>query len=181
MNDIRILVVHASAFGSTAEVAHALATAFRRGGAVVDTCSVVDVAELGPYSAVVVASPIYNGAWLPEAQYFVRHYAAALSRCAVAYVTVSATMRWDRPTSRAGAYSFLEPVLQAVPAVRPVAIGLFAGRIDVHRLPWWLLLRLRLTTGLRHGDNRDWTVIAQWASDVLPLLQQHARSPNQRE
>ena len=167
----RILIVHASAFGSTAEVAHALADAFRRGGAVVDVRSVVDVAELDPYRAVVIASPIYNGAWLPEAQYFVRHYAATLSRRAVAYVVVSATMRQDTPASRAGARSFLDPVLDAVPAVRPVAIGLFAGRIDVHRLPWWLRLRLRLTTGLRHGDSRDWAAIAHWASDVLPLLQ----------
>ena len=126
---------------------------------------------LESYSAVVVASPIYNGAWLPEAQYFVRHYAAELSHRAVAYVVISATMRRDTPANRAGARSFLDPVLHEVPAVQPVAIGLFAGRIDVRRLPWWLRLRMRLTSGLRHGDSRDWSVITQWASDVLPLLQ----------
>jgi menaquinone-dependent protoporphyrinogen oxidase len=177
MSGNRILIVYASAFGSTAEVAGALATELCRGGAVVDVRAVVDVSELDPYSAVVVASPIYNGAWLPEAQYFVRHYAAELSRRAVAYVVVSATMRWDTPRRRGGVLSFLDPVLQDVPAVRPVAIGLFAGRIDVHRLPWWVRLRLRLTTGLRHGDNRDWIAITQWASNVLPLLMAPPTAP----
>lgn len=177
MNETQLLVVYASEFGSTAEVAHALATSFRRGGAAVDVISVVDVAELGPYNAVVVASPIYNGAWLPEAQYFVRHNAAALSRRAVALVVVSATMLWDTPRRRRGVLSFLDPLLESVPAVRPLAIGLFAGRVDVHQLPWWIRLRLRLTTALRHGDNRDWIVIAQWAADVLPLLTRPPQAP----
>jgi menaquinone-dependent protoporphyrinogen oxidase len=131
----RIVVVHASEFGSTADVAEAIGATLREGGAAVDVQPVVNINDVRRYDAVIIGSAIYNGRWLPEAENFVRFHAATLSRIPVAYFCVSATMREDTPENRAAARSFLDPVLAAAPEVRPVAIGLFAGRVETHGLP----------------------------------------------
>jgi menaquinone-dependent protoporphyrinogen oxidase len=171
----KVLVGYASEFGSTAAVAAAIGEELRAAGADVDVQLVVDAHDLGQYGAVVVGSPIYNGAWLPEAVRFVQDHAAILSRIPVAYFVVSATMRQDTPRNREGARSFLDPLLQDVPAVRPVDIGLFAGSIDPGKLPWPVRLRMWLTTDLRRGDFRRWEAIRAWSAALAPRLLGAAR------
>jgi menaquinone-dependent protoporphyrinogen oxidase len=167
----RILVTYASEFGATRGVADLLAARLREhSAAVVDVQPVVNVHELSAYDAVVIGSAIYNGAWLPEAVHFVHFFASDLCRKPVAYFAVSMTMRADTAEHRRAVRSFLEPVVQAMPEVVPLDIGLFAGRIDVHKLPWLIRLRVRLTTHLRHGDYRKWQAIRAWADQILPAL-----------
>ncbi len=166
----RVVVVYASEFGSTGDVAEAIGAALREAGAAVDVRPVVDVNDLSRYDAAIIGSAIYNGRWLPEAENFVRFHAATLSRIPVAYFCVCATVREDTPENRAAARSFLDPVLAAVPEVKPVDIGVFAGRVETHGLPVPVRLRMRLTTTLRRGDYRDWAAIRAWATQVAPLL-----------
>lgn len=167
----RILVAYASEFGSTAEVAETIGQVLRDAGAPVDVRSVVDVDTLSGYGAAIVGSAIYNGAWLPEAVHFVRVHAAALSRMPVAYFVVCATMREDTPEHRQGTRSFLDPVLDQIPQVHPIDIGLFSGKIEPPRLPWPVRLRMRLTTDLRRGDYRRWDDVRAWTSRIAPQLQ----------
>lgn len=165
----RILVAYASEFGSTVEVAEAIGQVIRDNGAL------VDVASMAPYGAAIIGSAIYNGTWLPEAVHFVQVHAAALSRIPVAYVVVCATMREDTPEHRQGAHSFLGPVLAQIPQVRPIEIGLFAGKIEPPKLPWPVRLRMRLTTDLRRGDHRRWDEVRSWAARIAPQLQATAQ------
>lgn len=167
----QILVAYASEFGSTVEVAEAIGQVLRDSGATVDVRSVVDVDTLSPYDAAIVGSAIYNGAWLPEAVHFVQVYADALSRMPVAYFVVCATMREDTPEHRQGARSFLDPVLDQIPQVRPIDIGLFSGKIEPPKLSWPVRLRMRLTTDLRRGDYRRWDEVRDWATRIAPQLQ----------
>jgi len=167
----RILVAYASEFGSTRAVADMIAARLRgHGCTVVDVQSVVNVNELSAYHAVVIGSAIYNGAWLPEAVQFVHFFAGDLCLKPVAYFAVSMTMREDTAEHRRVARSFLNPVVEAVPEVVPIDIGLFAGRIDVHTLPWLIRLRVWLTARLRPGDYRKWQVICAWADQIRPAL-----------
>lgn len=166
-----ILVAYASEFGSTVEVAETIGQTLRDGGAQVDVRAVVDVATFAPYSAAIIGSAIYNGAWLPEAVHFVEVHAAALSQIPTAYFVVCATMREDTPEHRQGARSFLDPVLDQIPQVRPIDIGLFAGKIDPPKLPWPIRLRMRLTTDLRQGDYRRWDDVRIWTASIAPQLQ----------
>lgn len=166
----RILVAYASEFGSTVEIAETIGQALRDRGAQVDVRAIVDVATLAPYSAAIIGSAIYNGAWLPEAVHFVEIHAAALSRMPTAYFVVCATMREDTPEHRQGARSFLDPVLAQIPQVRPIDIGLFAGKIDPPRLSWPVRLRMRFTTDLRQGDYRRWDDVRSWAVSLAPQL-----------
>lgn len=166
----RILVTHASEFGSTIGVASTIADQLREQGATVDVQPVVNVRDLHSYRAVIIGSAIYNGAWLPEAVQFVRFFAAELCNKPVAYFAVSMTMRHDTPENRRYARAFLDPVLEDVPEVVPIDIGLFAGRVDVHKLSWPLRVWVRLRSQLRHGDFRDWQAIRAWTDQISPAL-----------
>lgn len=166
----RVLIAYASEFGSTSAVAGAIGQVLRQAGAAVDVRNVVDVDSLRLYGAVIVGSPIYNGAWLPEAAHFVALHAASLSRMPVAYFVVCATMRHDTPANREGTRSFLAPVLAAVPEVRPIDIGLFPGRIEPRNLTWPVRLRMWLLTDLRRGDYRRWQDVRAWATAIAPQL-----------
>lgn len=173
----RVLIAYASAFGSTRAVAGVIGQAVRDAGGAVDVRNVIDVDSLQPYQATIVGSPIYNGAWLPEAVRFVEDHAAELSRAPVAFFVVCATMREDTPEHRRGAHSFLDPLLLRVPTVQPLAIGLFAGRIEPGNLPWPVRLRMRLTTDLRRGDDRRWQEVRVWATTLAPHLVQAPPAP----
>lgn len=166
----RILVAYASEFGSTAAMAEEIGRVIGATGVEVDVRAVIDVADVSSYQGAVIGSAIYNGAWLPEAVHFVQRHADTLSHMPVAYVVVCATMREDTAEHRRGARSFLDPVLEQIPQVRPVAIGLFAGSIEPTKLPWPVRLRMRLTTTLRRGDYRRWDEVQSWAARVAPLL-----------
>ena len=167
---IRILVACASAFGSTGRVAEAIAATLRDAETVVEVRYVLDVADLGAYDAVVVGSAIYNGAWLPEAIYFVRTFAPVLSTMPVAYFAVSMTMKEDTPENRCRVLAYLASVRQAAPAVRPLDIGLFGGRLRYRNLPLLDRLIFWLMARLPGGDYRNWAAVRRWAARIKPLL-----------
>ncbi len=66
--DDTILVAYATRYGSTKEIASAIADTLRSGGESVDLLPVEEVTDLGRYRAAVVGSPIYMGKWLSDAQ-----------------------------------------------------------------------------------------------------------------
>jgi menaquinone-dependent protoporphyrinogen oxidase len=168
--DHRILVAYASEFGSTAEVAQAIAKVLRTDRIAVDVCSIVEVSDLAAYQALVIGSPIYNGQWLPEAVAFVQTHADALSRMPVAYFVLSMLLKDDTVAHRDTARSFLAPVFAAAPRVVPVDIGLFAGRMRYRNLPLLDRIVFWTRTRLPSGDFRDWEAILAWAGRLPSLL-----------
>ena len=71
--------------------------------------------------------------------------------------------------------SWLDPVRVLV---RPVSEGLFAGGLDIRKIPSFsdrLKFRLSVLFGVwKEGDHRDWNAIQKWAVELQPLL---AHSP----
>jgi len=83
------LVVYASRYGSTKEVAQAIAD-----GLGADIANVLDQPDVDAYGFVVVGSPIYSGSYLPAMQRFLRHNKAALATKKVAaFITAAADMQ----------------------------------------------------------------------------------------
>ena len=181
--DKRILVAYASEFGSTREVAETIAEALRDAATAVDVQLVVDVPDVSSYDAVIVGSAIYNGRWLPEAIHFVQSHQPRLSTIPVAYFALSMLIRDDTPQNRRTVMSYLEPVRQAAPAVRPVSVGLFAGRMRYRNLPLLTRLVFWVKARLPSGDYRNWQAIRSWAEQVRPALLQaeRGRAPEQWE
>ena len=68
----------------------------------------------------------------------------------------------------------MEPVLKAVPEVKPVDIGLFPGALDYSKLNlmYRTVMKYKMgKKGVPEGDFRDWTAIRAWAEGLSsPLL-----------
>jgi menaquinone-dependent protoporphyrinogen oxidase len=171
MND-RILVTYASRAGATAGVAEVIGKTLAEGGAQVDVLPMQDVKDLTPYRAVVAGSAIQGGQWLPEAMQFVQAHRAELVRKPFAAFLVCMTLAMPNADRyRQGVAEWLEPVRAMV---RPVSEGLFAGALDISKVPSFgdrLKFRLSVAFGAwTEGDHRDWNAIRAWAADLQPLL-----------
>jgi menaquinone-dependent protoporphyrinogen oxidase len=168
----KILVTYASRFGSTAGVAEAIGKTLLEHGAQVDVLPMREVQDLSPYQTVVAGSAINGGAWLPEAVQFVqaRRTELAQKRFAAFLVCMTLSMK-NGEQYRSHVATWLAPVRALV---RPVSEGLFAGALDIKKIPSFsdrLKFRLSVLFGVwKEGDHRDWNAIRAWAESLYPLL-----------
>ncbi|CAG0993663.1 menaquinone-dependent protoporphyrinogen oxidase [Anaerolineales bacterium] len=168
----KILVTYATCTGSTVGVAEAIGKTLSEGGLTVDVLPMNEVKDLIPYRAVVAGSAIQNKQWLPEAVDFVRANRAELSRKPFAAFLVCMTLAMKNGESyRPFVTEFLAPVRTLV---RPVSEGLFAGVLDIAKVPTLkdrLMFRLSVLFGAwTEGDHRDWKAIREWAENLAPRL-----------
>jgi menaquinone-dependent protoporphyrinogen oxidase len=168
----QILVAYATCTGSTAGVAEAIGRALAAGGASVDVRPIQLVSSLAAYRAVVLGSAIHDKRWLPEAMQFVQAHRAELARQPFAAFLVCMTLAMRNGESyRPFVAEFLAP-LRAL--VRPVSEGLFAGALDIRKVPSWRdrwAFRLSVLFGVwSQGDHRDWQAIQTWSESLLPQL-----------
>ena len=169
----KILVAYASRAGSTAGVAEAIGVTLAESGAQVEVRPMNDVKDLAPYRAVVAGSAIHGGRWLPEAMQFMQTHQAALAQKPFAAFLVCMTLAMSNDKYREHVADWLEPVRALV---RPVSEGLFAGALDISKVPSFrdrLMFRLSVVFGVwSEGDHRDWNAIRAWAESIRPLLLQ---------
>jgi menaquinone-dependent protoporphyrinogen oxidase len=168
----KILVTYASRLGSTAGVAEAIGKTLHDNGAEVEVRRMEEVTDLTPYRAVVAGSAIRGKQWLPEAVQFMQAHQAELKQKPFAAFLVCMTLAMKSGEKyRPHVASFLDPV-RAV--ARPVSEGLFAGALDIGKIPSFsdrLKFRLSVLFGVwREGDHRDWSAIRDWAASLGPLL-----------
>ncbi len=168
----KILVAYASRTGTTAGVAEAIGKTLAESGAQVDVLPMQEVLSLAPYGAVVAGSAIQNRQWLPEAMQFIQVHRTALAEKPFAAFLVCMTLAMPngekyRPTVA----EWLEPVRTLV---RPRSEGLFAGALDIRKIPSAsdrFKFRMSVLFGVwKEGDHRDWNAIRAWAASLGPIL-----------
>ncbi len=168
----KILVTYASNTGWTIGVAEAIGETLAENGAAAEVLPMRDVVDLSAYDAVVAGSAINGGEWLPEAMQFIRNYRAELKRKPFAAFLVCMTLSMKNGGQyRSHVSSWLSPVRALV---KPVSEGLFAGGLDINKIPSFgdrLKFRLSVLLGFwKEGDHRDWGAIKKWAVELKPLL-----------
>ena len=167
----KILVTYASGTGWTVGVAEAIGKTLAEGGAQVDVLPMAEVKDLAAYRAVVAGSGINAGIWRPEAMQFLRDHQAELKRKPFAAFLVCMTLAMRNGEQYRGRIaSWMDPVRALV---RPVSEGLFAGGLEVRKVPARERLKFRISVLLgvwKEGDHRDWEAIRAWAEDISPLL-----------
>lgn len=177
MNE-KILVTYASRNGSTAGVAAAIGKTLAEEGALVDVLPMGEVEDLASYRAVVAGSAIQAGQWLPEAMQFVQDNRAALARKPFAAFLVCMTLAMPKGNYREHVATWLDPVRSIV---RPVSEGLFAGALDIRKVPSLgdrVKFRLSVLMGVwSEGDHRDWNAIHAWAKSLNSQLARQVPLP----
>lgn len=160
----KVLLTYASRYGSTEEVAERVAEVLKKQGLGVDLVRANEVKDISGYDAVVIGSPFRAFRWLREARSFVRRHQEALNKIPVAYFALGLSLMEDTERNRQDMLKWLEPLCGMV---KPVDIGLFGGRWERKRVPWYMRL-----FPFPEGDFRKWDKIEAWAESLLDKLKQ---------
>ncbi len=160
----KVLVAYASKYGSTGEVAQAIADQLCLRGAAADVRRVEEVTDATGYDAVVVGSAVRMARWLPPAVEFVERNAAALQKAPTAFFTVHMLATDDSEASRQQRAAYVEPVHAFL---TPQHEAFFVGEIDTGKLALGDRLMVKLVRS-QTGDCRDWPSIRSWADQLFP-------------
>jgi menaquinone-dependent protoporphyrinogen oxidase len=162
----RVLVTYASKYGSSGGVADAIGKELCSKGVAADVVLIKNAGNISSYQGVVIGSAIYMGKWMPEAVDFVKKNRDVLRQVPVAYFLVCMTLARPTEKNRAEVLSYVDPILKAVPEIKPVGIGTFAGALDYNNLSW-LNKKILKSKGSPEGDFRDWNAIRAWAREPV--------------
>ena len=166
MND-KILVTYATRYGSTQEVAEAVAAALREGGLAVDLQLMREVRTLAGYSAVVLGAPLFMFRWHKDALGFLSRHRKALTEQPVAVFALGPTHDPYDEKEWQDSRDQLDKELSKFPWLTPVALEMFGGKYD----PAYLRFPVNLLAGkVPASDIRDWTAIRAWASNLAAKL-----------
>jgi menaquinone-dependent protoporphyrinogen oxidase len=174
----KILVAYDTIHGSTAQVAERIGQELCSQGFQVDVRLARHVQSIDAYDAVIIGSAIYKFNWLPDALGFMKKYQTILSDKPAAIFIVGASMSEDTPENRASVKeSFVDPVLEKYPDVKPLSIGLFGGAVDFTRNEYtpfekFVLRILGKVLGFTDtADWRNWEYISDWSQEVGDMVQ----------
>jgi menaquinone-dependent protoporphyrinogen oxidase len=168
----KVLITYASKYGSTGGVADAIGKELCSKGMAADVVLIKNARNVSSYQGVVIGSAIYMGKWMSEAVDFVKKNKDSLRQVPVAYFLVCMTLSQPTEKKQAEVLSYMDPILKAVPEIKPVGLGTFAGALDYSNLSW-LYKKILKSKGTPEGDFRDWNAIRAWARD--PVLAKLAR------
>ena len=162
-----ILAGYATRYGSTQEVAEAVAATLRECGLDVDIQPLRKVSTLEGYSAVVLGAPLFMFRWHKDALRFLsRHRKALVERPVAAFALGPTHAPYDEKEwqdSRAQ----LDKELAKFPWFKPTALEMFGGKYD----PAYLRFPLKMFAGKEPAsDLRDWMAIRAWAEGLKPIL-----------
>ncbi len=163
-----VLVGYGTRYGSTQEVAEAVAATLRECELAVDVEPLRAVRTLGAYSAVVLGAPIFMFHWHKDALGFLSRHRTALMERPVAVFALGPTHVPHDEKEWQDSRAQLDKELEQFPWFSPVALAMFGGKYD----PAYLRFPMNLLAGKAPAtDLRDWTAIRSWALTLPPKLQ----------
>jgi menaquinone-dependent protoporphyrinogen oxidase len=158
-----VLVAYGSKFGSTAEIAEAIADELRAAGVDVDLRDAADVKDVRDYEAVVLGSALYAFRWRPEAVRMLRRHRGELARRPLwLFHSGPLGKGTNDPQKPPRAVARLLPELGAEPPVT------FAGRLEAETARGFIAKKM--IEGGSGGDFRNWPAIRGWAHEIAASL-----------
>jgi menaquinone-dependent protoporphyrinogen oxidase len=163
-----VLVAYATRYGSTQEVAEAVAATLCECGLAVDIQPIRDVRTLDQYHAVVLGAPLYMFHWHKDALHFLARHREALLPRPVAIFALGPFHAEEKEFQEVREH--LDQELAKFPWLRPEAIAIFGGKFDPQKLtfPHNLVPALKKMPA---SDARDWAAIRAWASNLAAQFQ----------
>jgi len=163
-----VLVTWATRFGSTEEVAHAIADDLLRQRFAVNTLPVKEVQSLERYDAVVMGFPLYIGRIHRDARHFLSSHQKELIHLPVALFVLGPVHADEKEF--VAARDQLRKELAKLPWLSPVAHEVFGGRFDPTKLGFPLTF-IPAMRNLPPSDARDWNAIHAWSTHLATTLQ----------
>ncbi len=163
MNTRSILLAYATRYGSTQQVAETITASLREVGLEVDLQPMREVKNIDNYDAIVLGAAIYNARWHPGAHQFLSQHQEALRQRPVAIFALGPLSTGDAAMRRSRRQ--LERELEKYSWLKPVALEMFAGKLDPAKLGFFERL------GSTASDHRDWEAIRAWANALPAQLQ----------
>jgi menaquinone-dependent protoporphyrinogen oxidase len=162
-----VLVGYATRYGSTQEVAEAVAATLRECGLAVDIQPMREVRTLEGYSAVVLGAPLFMFRWHRDALRFLSRHRQALTERPVAVFALGPTHEPYDEKEWQDSCAQLDKELAKFPWLTPDALQMFGGKYDPAKLGF----PINLLAGKEPAsDLRDWTAIRAWASNLAAKL-----------
>lgn len=166
----KILVAYASTYGSTKEVAEAVAAILGERGIETDLIQMRKVGTLDGYCGVVLGAPLYMFHWHKDALQFLAQQRKALQMLPVAVFALGpfgdpSAEDWQEVRKQ------ITSELAKFPWLSPVAVEVFGGKFD----PTKLRFPLNLLPALRDqpaSDIRDWGAIREWVNSLPEVFEQ---------
>jgi len=165
-----VLVVYATAAGSTQEIAEFIGKRLADSGLSVEVRSVIDNPNPADYSAVVVGSAVHNGRWLPVAVDFVHNRLVELVHDKVWMFSVGMAPDLRGPIGRRMARAVPGEIARLGEKTKARDYASFAGVYSPEDESLGARLLYRIIGGGRYGDLRDWGAIDAWAGRIAAAL-----------
>ncbi len=165
----KILIVYASEFGTTGEIAVAIGDALCKEGNTVDTKWIKKVKDINNYDAVIIGSAIQYEDWMPEATEFVKNNQNILKNMPVAYFITCMALSRKEEGAMQQAIEYSDKLCAFVPQVKPISVGRFAGVLDYSKIPFLKRLMVKgvmAINKIKEGDYRDWEAIRSWTKSI---------------
>jgi menaquinone-dependent protoporphyrinogen oxidase len=162
-----ILVAYATRYGSTQQVAEAIATTLREAGLVVDLKPLREVRSLEAYRAVVLGAPLFMFHLHKDALDFLSRHRKAIANLPVAVFVLGPVHDPHDDKEWQDSRLQLDKELAKFPWFSPLTIEIFGGKYD----PTALRFPLKMFAGAEPAsDIRDWAAIQAWAQTLPPRL-----------
>ena len=174
----RILIGYGTRYGSTAEIAEAMAKTAQEAGADVDLINLKKrkpPRSIEDYNLVVIGSGIQVGRWTKEPLEFIKKNLDTLSKAKTAlFVVCGDAASPDKCDSAQIAY--LDTILEEYPNLTPISTGLFPGVFDFSKYNFAVksLVKSIVKKDLEPGeevpekiDFRDWEMVTDWITKLV--------------
>ncbi len=162
----KVLVTYASKYGSTGEVAEAIAKALRNRGLDAVVQPVESVKDLDGFSAVVLGVALYFFRWRGSAHRFLKRHHRTLEQMPVVVFGMGPIE--DTPEQYTGAREHLDKGLAKHAWLAPVSVAVFGGRLDPEHLRFPDNNPAMRQMGAI--DLRDWDAVREWADSLAEKL-----------
>jgi menaquinone-dependent protoporphyrinogen oxidase len=166
---LSILIVYASKYGATQEIAERIGQILQESGFDVTIKPANKAVNPDSFDAVILGSAVYAGMWRKEAVRYLEQYQDNLAAIPTWIFSSGPTDEGD-PVDVLNGWTFPEAQQAVADRVQPRDLTVFHGALDPSKLNFAEKLVVK---GIKAptGDYRDWEAIQTWAKDIARELQ----------
>lgn len=165
-----VLVAYSSKYGSTAEIANAIATTLRVAGLEVDVRRAREFRTLEGWLAVVLGSAVYMARWRRDAMRLLRRRRELTEREVWLFSSGPVGEDKDEPDEQRDRWTKPKRVEQLAAEIKAHEHAVFVGRVSEDA--GFLRKRMAKNIPPELRDRRDWSAIETWAQKIADSLRE---------